>query len=452
MEEQEEKAKSKEDEALATVFLEQKNTEQIEPACKKAYKWVPSLYFIEGLPNVIVTVLAVAFYNKMGFSNTEVAFFTSWLYLPWVIKPFWSPIVDSFKTKRWWVLGMQFMMGAGFAGIGLLLMQGTSHFFAFSMVLFWLIAFSSATHDIAADGLYILSLTSHEQSFYVGIRNTCYRFSIIAGQGGLLFLAGWLEKKTGNIPMAWSCTFMIIGGAICLFRLYHGIALPKPPCDVERSLCNNHITVAFYRTFYKFITKKGFGLALAFILLFRLGEAQLAKMSYLFLNDSVANGGLGINTKDIGIIYGVFGVSALTVGGLLGGYLVSKDGMKRWFYPMVIGMNVPNLVYVLMAILQPSNYIFITFLLCIEQFGYGFGFTAFTLYLIYFSRGQYKTTFYAISTGFMALGMMLPGLVAGWIQEHIGYSNFFIWVCICTIPGFIIARFLPFDKNFGKKE
>ncbi len=418
----------------------------------KAYSWVPSLYFAEGLPFVIVTMLAIAFYNKMGFNNTEVAFFTSWLYLPWVIKPFWSPFVDLIKTKRWWVLSTQMLMGAGFAGIGLLLMQGANHFFAISMIVFWLIAFSSATHDIAADGLYILALNSHQQSFYVGIRNTFYRFSTIVGQGGLLYLAGLLEEKTGDIPMAWSCTFFIIGGLIFMLRLYHGITLPKPASDISPLLNNIHIVHTFYRTFYKFITKKGFGLALSFILLFRLGEAQLSKMSYLFLNDSVANGGLGIETKDIGIIYGVFGILALTIGGLLGGYLISRDGMKKWFFPMVVFMNVPNLVYVLMAYWQPDNYILITLLLCIEQLGYGLGFAAFTLYLIYFSRGQYKTTFYAISTGFMALGMMLPGFVAGWIQEHIGYTNFFVWVCICTIPGFIIAHRLPFDENFGKKE
>lgn len=428
--------------------LENENQE----ANKKPYTWVPTLYFTEGLPYVIITALAVVFYKKLGFNNTDAAYFTSWLYLPWVIKPFWSPFVDMFKTKRWWTLAMQLLMGAGFASIGLLLMQGVDHFVSISMIIFWLIAFSSATHDIAADGFYILSLSSHDQSFYVGIRNTFYRISIIIGQGALLFLAGLLEEKFCDIPMAWSTTLLIAGALICFMRIYHGFTLPKPASDVSAHHHDNDIAKAFFRTFYKFITKKGFALALAFILLFRLGEAQLSKMSSLFMLDSLEAGGLGLSTKDIGIIYGTFGVIALTLGGILGGYVVSKDGLKKWFHTMVISMNVPNLVYVFMANLQPESHVLITCLVCIEQFGYGFGFTAFTLYLIYFSRGQYKTTFYAICTGFMALGMMLPGFVAGWIQEHIGYSNFFIWVCICTIPGFIIARFLPFDENFGKKE
>ncbi len=425
---------------------------QEEITSKKPYHWVPTLYLTEGLPYVIITALAVVFYKKLGFNNTDATYFTSWLYLPWVIKPFWSPFIDMFKTKRWWTLAMQLLMGAGFASIGLLLMEGVNHFLSISMIIFWLIAFSSATHDAAADGFYILSLSTHDQSFYVGIRNTFYRVSIIIGQGALLFIAGLLEEKFANIPLAWSSTFLIAGALICLMRIYHGFALPKPASDIAATHHDSNIAKIFFRTFYKFITKKGFGLALAFILLFRLGEAQLGRMSSLFMLDSLEAGGLGLSTKDIGIIYGTFGVIALTLGGILGGYVVSRDGLKKWFFPMALSMNVPNLAYVFMANVQPENYVLITSLVCIEQFGYGFGYTAFTLYLIYFSRGQYKTTYYAICTGLMALGMMLPGFVAGMIQEHIGYSNFFIWVCFCTIPGFIIAYFLPLDEKFGKKE
>lgn len=416
----------------------------------KVFSWVPSLYFAEGIPYTIITVLTVIFYKKMGFTNADAAFYTSWLYLPWVIKPFWSPFVDVFQTKRWWILAMQLFMGAGFAGIGLMLSNDVPHFFALSLVLFWLIAFSSATHDIAADGFYIISLNSHDQSFFVGIRNTFYRIGIIVGQGALLFLAGWLEKETQSITMAWSLTFYITGGLILALWLYHSLNLPTQAQVPDNTRGSNFLRT-FARTIIKFFTKKNLALALSFILVFRLGEAQLGKISSLFMLDTVENGGLGLSTQQIGVVYGTFGIVALTLGGLLGGFLVSANGLKRWFFIMALSMNVPNLVYVLMAFYQPANIYLITTLVCIEQFGYGFGFTAFALYMIYFSKGQYKTTFYAICTGFMALGMMLPGLVAGSIQQALGYYGFFIWVCVCTIPGFIIAHHLPFDENFGKK-
>lgn len=414
------------------------------------FAWVPSLYLFEGLPYVIITVLTVVFYKEIGLDNTEAAFYTSWLYLPWVIKPFWSPFVDMFKTKRWWILSMELLMGAGFAGIGLSLSYNVGHLLAISLVIFWLIAFSSATHDVAADGFYIIGLNTHQQSFFVGIRNTFYRISLILGQGMLLLLAGVLEKKTGSKIMAWANVFYIASALLIALHILHGFTLPKPEGD--QTSRRDDLLQSFSRTFYKFITKKHIVQALLFILLFRLGEAQLGKISQLFMLDPVSNGGLGLSKEQVGLTYGTYGIIALTIGGLLGGWLVSRDGLKKWFAIMTLCMNVPNIVYVYMAYVQPSSMLMISTLVCLEQFGYGFGFTAFMLYLLYFSRGQYKTTFYAICTGFMALGMMLPGMAAGFIQSQLQYPGFFIWVCICTIPGFIIARTLHFDDNFGKKE
>ena len=416
----------------------------------KALSWIPSLYLTEGMPYVIINTLTLVFYKQMGFNNSDAAFYTSWLNLPWVIKPFWSPFVDMFKTKRWWILFMQLFLGAGLASIGWLGLQGIDHFFSISLVLFWLLAFSSATHDIAADGFYILELDSHQQSFFAGIRNTFYRISTIFSQGILLFVVGKLANHLGDVRTAWSITFGITGVLLFILFFYHSIFLPKPAEDKHTSTEN--FFKSFSRTFYKFMTKKNIGMALAFILLFRLGEAQLGRITPLFMMDSTEKGGLGLSVEQIGIIYGTFGITALTIGGILGGWMAAKDGLKKWLFIMALTMNLPNIVYVYMSFALPSNLYLITLLVCIEQFGYGFGFTGFMLYLLYFSRGQYKTTYYAFCTGFMALGMLIPGLFAGHIQTQIGYFHFFIWVCICTIPGFIIVSKLPFDAKFGKKE
>jgi len=409
--------------------------------------WVPTLYFAEGLPNVIVITLAVLMYSQLGLSNDKVAFYTGWLYLPWVIKPFWSPFVDMLKTKRWWVVSMQFLMGAGLASVGYGITS--DGFVTKTLIAFWLIAFCSATHDVAADGYYMLSLSPHEQSFFVGIRSTFYKIANVLGQGVLVFLAGRLEKVCG-IPVAWSVTLYLSAAIMLAVALYHFVMLPRPASDFTSTTRN--LPYIFIRTFVKFFRKKHIVRALLFILLFRLGEAQLCKISPLFMKAPILEGGLGFSVDMVGMVYGTAGVIALLAGGILGGVLVSKDGLRHWFWPMVMSMNLPNLVYVYMAWAHVRSLALVTSLVCLEQFGYGFGFTAFMLYLIYFSRGRHKTSFYSISTGFMALGMMLPGMFSGEIQSHLGYLDFFIWVCICTIPGFIIAKFLPIDPNFGKKD
>ena len=418
---------------------------------RNPWKWIPTLYFAEGLPYVAVMVVSVVMYKRFGLSNTEVALYTSWLYLPWVIKPFWSPFVDILKTKRWWIISMQLLIGAGFAGIAFTL--PTPFFLQASLAFFWLMAFSSATHDIAADGFYMLALDDSQQSFFVGIRSTFYRLASITGQGFLIILAGFLEKSSGNIPLAWSITFFILAGMFIAFFAWHRFALPRPDSDTGKAAHTpKEVMNEFVNTFKTFFTKKGIGVAIAFMLLYRLAEAMLVKMTYPFLLDGRELGGLGLSTQNAGIAYGPVGVIALTLGGIVGGIVASRKGLKYWIWPMALAITLPNIAYLLLAIYQPENFLWVNVAVATEQFGYGFGFTAYMLFLIYFSQGEHKTAHYSICTGFMALGMMLPGMVAGWIQEQLGYLNFFIFIIIAIIPTLLLIPFIKIDKEFGKAK
>lgn len=420
---------------------------------RSPWAWIPTLYFAQGLPYVAVMTLAVIMYKRMELSNTEIALYTSWLYLPWVIKPLWSPFIDLAKTKRWWILTMQSMIAVGFAGIAFFI--PTDYYLQLTLAFFWLLAFASATHDIAADGFYMLGLDSGEQSFFVGIRNTFYRLAMIFGQGILVWFAGMLEKSQGNIPLAWSITFFLLAGIFIGLSLYHKAMLPKPTEDVLRAnLTPGQLLSDFWKTFVSFFKKNDIGLVLFFLLTYRLGESQLLKLASPFMLDPVDKGGLGLDTSTVGMAYGTFGVAALLVGGILAGILVSRDGFRKWIIPMALAMNVADLFYVFLAAYQPENIYFITSCIVLEQMGYGFGFTAYTLFLIKVAEGEFKTAHYAIGTGFMALGMMLPGMIAGWLQEMMGYTNFFWWVCLCTLPG-IFATILvqrKIEPEFGKKK
>ncbi len=417
-------------------------------AKRSPWVWIPSLYFAQGLPYVVAMTVSVIMFKRMGISNSDIALYTSWLYLPWVIKPLWSPLVDILKTKRYWIVVMQLFVGASLAGVALTLPG--SDFFRWTLAFLWLLAFSSATHDIAADGFYMMGLTRHDQAFFVGIRNTFYRLAMLSGQGLLVVFAGHFEQKTGNIPMAWSITFYMLAALFVIFFLYHLFMLPRPTEDKEQQASGvPEVISAFLATFVSFFKKPQARVAIAFMLLFRLGEAQLVKMASPFLLDARDVGGLGLSTSDIGFIYGTAGIIALTLGGILGGIVVSRFGLKKWLWPLALALNVPNLVYVAMAIWQPTSLTWITSGVVLEQFGYGFGFTAYMLFMIYFSDGTNKTAHYAICTGFMALGMMLPGMISGYIQELVGYRDFFIWVVICTLPGFALLPMLKIDPAFG---
>ncbi len=583
------------------------------------WRWVPSLYFAEGLPYILVNVLSVIFYKRMGISNAEIALYTSWLYLPWVIKPFWGPMVDMLKTKRFWILIMQLVVGAGLAGVAFTI--PTDRFLQLTLAFFWLLAFSSATHDIAADGFYMLGLSKHDQAFFVGVRSTFYRLAMLTGQGLLVIIAGSFEAKTGlppldvevvsieestspafnpdqlseelgfkgrnegeiffysnpeveigtnkisraesaaiigavdqwnsshgfyppeegagpgtegdaaseltgnlgytwfrlsqapeagenivlnfsfekgdksislarsyrfefnednwenpafavfqldpkldrvksasfkglsgNIQFAWSMVFLIVALMFVGFFIYHRFALPRPEADQPNRGDGEGFVKEFFVTFLEFFRKKRIGVMILFLLVYRLGESQLVKMASPFLLDSNEANGLGLTTGEIGLIYGTMGIIALSLGGILGGVAASRRGLKYWLWWMVAAMNLPNLVYVLLSYIMPSSLWIVGASVALEQFGYGFGFTAYMLYMIYISEGKHKTAHFALTTGFMALGMMIPGMISGWLQELIGYQHFFIWVMICTIPGFVLIPFLKIDPEFGKKE
>lgn len=424
--------------------------------------WISTLYMAEGLPYFAVNTLAVILYTRMGIGLKEMAFFTGWLYLPWVIKPFWSSFVDIFSTKRKWILLMQLFITCTFAAIAFLL--PFSFFFAATLAVFWVMAFFSATHDIAADGFYMLALTDHQQAAYSGWRNTFYRIGSLVGQGGLVFLAGKLEECYGDITKAWSSTFIVLSIIFLLIFLYHTQVLPKPESDRNMTRRTTlDICREFGATFSTFFSKRHIVSALLFMLFYRFGEALMLKISAPFLLAPVSEGGLGLTTADVGIISGTVGVIALLAGGIAGGLCISIGGLKKWLWPMALALTLPCGVYCWLAMAQPTSFIAINAAIGIEQFGYGFGFTAFMLYLIYFCDGPFKTSHYAFCTAFMALGMMLPGMAAGWVFEQLetisifpgsphGYVNYFWFVMLCSVTTYIVCAIIHVAPDFGKKS
>ncbi len=421
--------------------------------------WVSTLYFAQGLPYVAVMTISVIMYKRLGISNTDIALYTSWLYLPWVIKPFWSPVVDLFRTKRWWIVMMEFLIGIGFAGVAFTI--PATFFFQSTLAVFWMIAFVSATHDIAADGYYMLALSEHEQSFYVGIRSTFYRISTIVGQGLLVMLAGYIESRNDNLPpgdsmdytpLAWMTVMAVLSLFFFIVSIYHRIILPRPVSDRPApGVTLRNVGKEFLSTFASFFRKPGVGLAIAFMLLYRFPEAQLVKLINPFLLDGREVGGLGLSTAEVGFVYGTIGIIGLTVGGIIGGIVASRGGLKKWLMPMAWSISLTCATFLYLAIVQPADMLTVNICVFVEQFGYGFGFTAYMLYLIYFSEGPFRTAHYAICTGFMALGMMLPGMAAGWLQEMMGYQGFFWWIMACCVATIAVASFIKVPASFGKK-
>lgn len=417
----------------------------------RPYLWVPSLYFAEGLPYVAVMTVSLILYKQLGLSNADITFYTSWLYLPWVIKPLWSPFVDVVKTKRWWILTMEVLIGAAFGGVAFTI--PTSFWLQGSLFFFWVMAFSSATHDIAADGFYMLGLNAHQQTFYVGIRSTFYRLATIFGQGVLVMIAGNLQVVyRGAISYSWSLMFYLVMGLFLGLWIWHCVSLPHPAEDAPRKDASvTSIMRESLSTFVTFFQKPQWLVGVLFMLLYRMPEGLLAKVSSLFLVDSPSAGGLGLSPQEYGLVQGTVGVIGLTIGGILGGILASRDGLKKWLWPMVMAITLPDVVYVYLSYTLPSSLFVVNACVFVEQFGYGFGFTAYMLYLIYYSRGEFKTAHYAFCTAFMALSMMIPGLFAGALQELVGYRYFFIIVMACCAVTFIVTAFLKVDSDFGKK-
>ena len=428
--------------------------------------WIPTLYFAQGIPYFIVNNISVMMFTKMGVPNGEMALFTSLLYLPWSLKPFWSPFVDIFKTKRWWTISMQILMSLAFILLTLTIPrpdvemiasgQTPISMFTITLLLFVVTAFASATHDIAADGFYMLALSSGDQAQFVGIRSTFYRLASIFGQGVLVWLAGVIETSTGDIPNSWRITMLVTAVIFSLVTLYHTFIVPRPTTDTS-SLKGEKATVGaifkeFGRTFKTYFMKPGVVLAIVFMLLYRLPEAFLLKLCMPFLVASRDVGGLGMSTANVGLAYGTIGVIFLTVGGILGGIFASRLGLKKSLWVMAACMTLPCLTFVYLSMAQPTNIVAISTAIAIEQFGYGFGFTAYMLYMMYFSEGEFKTSHYAICTAFMALSMLLPGAVAGYIQEAIGYVNFFWMVMVCCIGTLFVSvlAYRKIDPTYGK--
>lgn len=413
--------------------------------------WVATSNFAEGIPYVAVMTLSLIMYKNMGLSNTEVTLYTSWLYLPWVIKPLWSPFVDVLKTKRFWILLMELVIGATLAGVAFTL--PTSFWLQGTLCFFWLMAFSSATHDIAVDGFYMLGLDQQKQSVFVGVRSFFYRVSMILGQGALVMLVGkWLEE-TGKVAYSWSLVFYLMSALfVCLF-IFHALILPRPDEDGKNEKSSaKDIWRELIDTVVTFFKKPQVIAGICFMLFYRMPEGLLVKISTLFLIDNPSCGGLGLTEVQLGLVQGTVGVVGLVAGGIIGGILAGIYGLKRCLWPMVCSITLPDLVYVYLAYALPANLAVVNVCVFIEQFGYGFGFTAYMLYLIYYSQGEHKTSHYALCTAFMALSMMLPGMIAGALQEVVGYRLFFIIVMLCCLITFLVASFVRIDADFGRKK
>lgn len=430
--------------------------------------WVPTLYFVEGIPYFLVNNISVLMFARMGVPNGQMALFTSLLYLPWTFKFLWSPFVDIIKTKRWWILAMQAIMAVAFSVLTLTLPHPTPEqlaagttpmgLFSFTLIMFVFAAFASATHDISADGFYMLALNQKNQSVFVGIRSTFYRLANVFGNGVIVAVAGILEQKTGNIPLAWQLT---LGGSsvlLALLTIYHAFAVPKAQGDVSHiSEDTANKTKAIFKEFGRTVTtyfgKPGVALAIIFMLLYRLPEAFLIKMCTPFLVAAKEVGGLGMQTAEVGIAYGTIGVIFLTLGGILGGIWASRKGLRKSLWLMAACMTLPCFSFVYLAMCQPDNFALISIAIAIEQFGYGFGFTAYMLYMMYFSEGEFKTSHYAFCTCFMALSMMIPGMFAGYLQEWLGYQGFFWMVILCCIAPLVVTFIAEkkIDPEYGKK-
>ena len=418
------------------------------------WAWVPTLYFAEGLPNAIVTGLSVVMYMQMGLTDTEVGLFTGWLALPWVIKPLWSPFIDLLKTKRWWVLAMQMLIGSALAGIAFSI--PTAFWFQATMCFFFLIAFCSATHDISADGFYMIELDEHNQTKFVGLRNTFYRLAIIFVNGFLVMLAGVLQVMFRNqIRFSWALIFYGLAGIFIGLWLYHSRLMPTPKEDVQTERTVGEVTHELKNMFRTFFTKFGVRetvIVMLFLLFYRFPEALLNTMTKTFILRPNSQGGLGMSPQEYGLANGTVGLIGLLLGGIIGGILVSRDGMKKWLWPMVCAITLPDAVYIYLSYSLNSDIVMVSSCLFVEQFGYGLGFTVLTLYMLFYSQGKFKTSHYSICTGISYLGLMLPGMVSGYLKDILGYRHFFIVVMACCVITFLVTVYLKIDPNFGKKE
>lgn len=417
----------------------------------KPYAWVPSLYMGEALPFSAVMLLSLIMFKEMGMTDSQITLYTGWLGTPWVIKPIWSPIVDNLKTKRWWIVSMQFLMGVALAMVALTL--PTAFWLKASLAVLMVIAFASATHDISADGFYIIALSDKDQELYVGVRNTFYRVGLVIGQGGLVLLVGYMQEGTFGAwlqPMlsSWMAVFIIMAVLMVVLGVYHACVLPKVERSVHERFDIGEQVREFVKTLRVFVGKPHIVSALCFILLFRLPEGLLTKIVPLFLMRSADEGGLAMSDTDFGLIYGTLGVIGLLAGGLVGGWAVSRWGLKRCLWPLVMCITLPDVVYVYLSYCPTGNMWLVGSCVCVEQIGYGLGFAAYTLYLVTFSRGERSTAVFSICTAGQYLGgVMLPGMVSGLISENIGYQKFFLLIMLFCLVTFAVTAIVKIDED-----
>lgn len=436
----------------------------------RPWKWIPSLYIAEGIPYCAVNTLPVLFYCEMGVSIPEITAWTGLLSLPWMIRPFWSPFIDIFSTKRRWVLSMQLLMTLTMLAVALFL--PFSFFFASTLIVFAFMAFFSATHDIAADGFYMLALTEKQQADFVGVRSTFYKVATVLGQGGLTLLAGWLETRGMAPSGAWAMVFYVLTAIFFAIWLYHTRALPKIEGTEDFESCEHYekssaksILRDFADTFVTFFRKPHILAAIAFMLLYRLPESMCAKMVAIFLKTPADDGGMGMSLTEIGFANGTVGVIALLAGGILGGVAIGHGGLRKWLWPMAASLALPCVVYCFLAMWPEAPFSLICTVIGIEQFGYGFGLTALMMYMIYFAQGESETSHYAFCIAFSMAGIMLPGMAAGWIFEQISahgllglypgnaFENYFWFVmlcCLATLAACAIA--LPSIKSINNNN
>ena len=414
------------------------------------YLWVPTLYLGEALPFSAVMLISVVMFKELQLTDTQITLYTGWLGLPWVIKPIWSTIIDNLKTKRWWIVTMQFLMGVSLALVAFTL--NTSFWLQATLAIFMLIAFASATHDISADGFYIIALREKDQELYVGVRNTFYRIGMVIGQGGLVLLAGYMQKGAfgsafQSTNASWSTIFVILGILMFVLAAYHAFILPRVETTVHEHFHFVEQLHEFVATLRVFITKPHIVSALCFILLFRLPEGLLTKIVPLFLLRSFEEGGLQMSNVNFGFIYGTLGVIGLLLGGIIGGWAVSKWGLRKCLWPLVLCITLPDIVYVYLSYFPTSNLWLIGSCVCIEQLGYGLGFAAYTLYLVTFSRGERSTAVFSICTAGQYLGgVMIPGMVSGLISDSIGYQHFFLLIMAFCLVTFAVTAMVKIEE------
>jgi MFS transporter, PAT family, beta-lactamase induction signal transducer AmpG len=402
--------------------------------------WVPTVYFAEGLPFYAVNIMALIFYSRMGVSIVTITATVSLLGLPWSLKPLWSPFLEMYRTKKFFVVLMELMGGLSLGLLALCLPLPS--YFRYSVALLGVIAFCSSTHDIAADGLYIASLSSKQQAEYAGWQGAFYNIARFVSQGGLMILAGYLENRM-PVVRAWMIIFGSVGITMVVLSLFHSRVLPTGG-DERHAHSLREMLATFWDVVVSFFKKPNILFLLLFVFLYRAGEGQVVKIGPLFLKAARADGGIGLTTAQFGTIYGTFGTAAFIVGTIMGGYFAAWLGLKRALLPLILVMNLPMLTYFYLSTAMPTSSVLITGAMSLEMFGYGFGFVGVMLLMMQeIAPGKYQTAHYAFANSLMNLGLILPGAISGLVQSTLGYERFFLWVLISAIPAMVLARFVP---------